>query len=127
MREKLRKALKPVLQQQTLYQLNQMKTFIDASLKEVVSKNFKNESDKIQYLLGTLYNIRDFVLSQTNENSVRLSLIKEFDRIEEEEILGNSHQQQEENSLLQTEEKLEQDPKELEIEEEEAIESTPDS
>tara|TARA_A100001201_G_scaffold143367_1_gene144714 strand:- start:3135 stop:3512 length:378 start_codon:yes stop_codon:yes gene_type:complete len=125
MRDKLRKALQPILQNQTLYQLNQMKSFVDNSLREVASKKFENDADKIKYLLNTLYDIRDFVLNQTNENSLRINLIKQFDKIEEEEILGNSQLQQEENSLLQTEEKLEQDPKDLE--EEKAVESTPDS
>ena len=126
MSDKLRQALQPILQKQTLYQLNQMKSFVDNSLREVASKNFENDADKIKYLLSTLYDIRDFVLSQTNENSVRLSLIQQFNKIEEEEMLGNSQLQQEENSLLQTEEKLEQDPKGLE-KEEEKVESTPDS
>ena len=127
MSKKLRQALQPILQQQTLYQLNQMKNFVDASLKEVASRKFENENDKIRYLLNTLYDIRDFVLNQTNENSVRLSLIQQFDKIEEEELLGNFQPKQEENSLLQTEEKLEQDLKELEVEEEKEVESTPDS
>ena len=125
--DKLRQALQPVLQKQTLYQLNQLKSFVDNSLREVASKNFENDSDKIKYLLNTLYDIRDFVLSQTNENSVRLSLIQQFNKIEEEEILGNSQLQQEENSLLQTEEKSEQDLKGSEKEEEVKVESTPDS
>lgn len=127
MSDKFRQALQPVLQQQTLYQLNQLKSFVDNSLREVASRNFENDSDKIKYLLNTLYDIRDFVLSQTNENSVRLSLIQQFNKIEEEEILGNSQQQQEENSLLQTEEKLEQDQKDLELEKEVTVEDTPDS
>tara|TARA_B100000035_G_C20573480_1_gene367850 strand:+ start:60 stop:458 length:399 start_codon:yes stop_codon:yes gene_type:complete len=126
MKERLRQALQPVLQNQTLYQLNQMKSFIDSSLKDVASKNFENDADKIKYLLNALYDIRDFVLNQTHENSVRLNLIQQFDKIEEEEILGNSQLQQEENSLLQTEEKLEQDPKDLKIEKEVTVEDTPD-
>lgn len=126
MKERLRQALQPVLQNQTLYQLNQMKSFIDSSLKDVASKNFENDADKIKYLLNALYDIRDFVLNQTHENSVRLNLIQQFDKIEEEEILGNSQPQQEENSLLQTEEKLEQDPKELKIEKEVTVEDTSD-
>jgi hypothetical protein len=126
MKERLQQVLQPVLQNQTLYQLNQMKNFVDNSLREVASRNFENDADKIKYLLNTLYDIRDFVLSQTNENSLRLKLIQQFDKIEEEEILGNS-QQQEENSLLQTEEVLEQDQKVSEIEEEIKIEDTPNS
>jgi len=127
MKEKLKRVIQPILQNQTLYQLNQMKNFVDNSLREVTSKNFENDADKIKYLLNTLYDIRDFVLSQTNENSLRIKLIQEFNKIEEEEILGNSQLQQEENSLLQTEEKSEQDLKDSEKEEEVKVESTPDS
>lgn len=127
MKERLRQALQPVLQNQTLYQLNQMKTFVDSSLREVASRNFENDADKIKYLLNTLYDIRDFVLSQTNENSLRLKLIQQFDKIEEEEILGNSQLQQEEKSLLQTEEKLEQDQKGSELEKEVTVEDTSNS
>lgn len=127
MKEKLKRVIQPILQNQTLYQLNQMKNFVDNSLREVTSKNFESDADKIKYLLNTLYDIRDFVLSQTNENSLRLKLIQEFNKIEEEEILGNSQLQQEENSLLQKEEKSEQDLKDSEKEEEVKVESTPDS
>ena len=126
MSDKLRLVLEPVLQQQTLYQLGQMKAFVDNSLREVASKRFENDADKIKYLLNTLYDIRDFVLSQTNENSVRLKLIQQFKKIEEEEILGNSQLNQEENLSMTEEEKLEQSLKDLK-EEEEAVESITDS
>ena len=104
-----------------------MKLFIDKSLMEVTSKNFNNDEDKIKFLLNALYDIRDFVLSQTTENSVRIKLIKQFDKIEEEEFLGNFHQTQEENLLHKTEEKLEPDLDQLEKNEEKEVESTTDS
>ena len=124
MREKIKKALQPNLEQQTLYQLNQMKVFVDNSLREVASKNFESDAEKIKYLLNTLYDIRDFVLNQTNENSLRLSLIELIIRIEEEEALGNLQKQQEEKLSLQTEEKLEQDQKDLEAEKGVQVEGT---
>ena len=124
MKEKIREIINPVLQQQTLFQLSQVKKFVDVSLKEATSKNFENESDKIKYLLDTLYNIRDFVLAQTTENSVRISLINQFKKIEEEEIMGNLQKQQEEKLSLQTEEKSEQDQKGLEEERGIEVENT---
>ena len=90
------KAVQPQLGNQSLYQLSQMKAFVDIALKEVVSQNFDNDADKIKYLLEVLYNIRDFVLSQTTENSVRMGLIEQFKKIEEEIELGNELQKQEE-------------------------------
>jgi len=110
MKDLFKQTVQPVLQKQTIFQLNQLKSFVDASLKEALAKSFNNDSDKIKYLLDTLYNIRDFVLAQTTENSLRLRLIQEFEKIESESIVGNSQQHQEKNSLMQTEEKLEPDP-----------------
>lgn len=110
MKDLFKQTVQPVLQKQTIFQLNQLRSFVDASLKEALAKSFNNDSDKIKYLLDTLYNIRDFVLAQTTENSLRLRLVQEFEKIESESIVGNSQQHQEKNSLMQTEEKLEPDP-----------------
>ena len=125
MKEKFKDITQPVLEKQTLYQLTQMKTFVDTSLKEVASLNFESDKDKIKYLLNSLYKIRDFVLSTTTENSVRLALLKSFDALEEEERLGNLEQLQKESELKKAEESLAQDLPELEIKEEEKVESTP--
>ena len=119
--------IKPGLTQQTLYQLSQLKMFVDASLKETVSRDFETEADKIKHLLGTLHDIRDFVLSQTIENSVRLKLIAQINQLKEEDLLGNSQSLQEEKSSNQTEDKSAPDPQQLEKEEEVNFESTPDS
>ena len=108
LKQKFKEVTEPKMSQQTLYQLTQLKTFVDSSLMDFGSKKFENESDKIKYLLDTLQNIRDFVLSQTTENSVRISLIKQFNKIEEEVKLGNSSSEQEEKQLKNQEEKLEQ-------------------
>ena len=126
MKDLFKQAVQPVMQKQTLFQLSQLKSFVDSSLKEALSQNFKSDADKIKYLLDTLYNIRDFVLTQTTENSLRIRLVQEFQKIEEEAIMGNSQQHQEKSSLMQTEEKSEQDRSALKIEEAK-IESTPNS
>ena len=126
MKDLFKQAIQPVLQKQTLFQLSQLKSFVDSSLKEALSKSFENDADKIKYLLDTLYNIRDFVLAQTTENSLRLRLVQEFQQIEEAAIMGNSQQHQEKSSLMQTEEKSEPDLTQLE-KEEGSIESTSNS
>ena len=100
----------PRLEQQTVDQLSQMKSFIDASLREVASKRFESEEAKMKYMLECLYSIRDFVLTQTTENSLRIALIQQFEQIEQEEILGNDLQEQESKVSEKTEEKLEQSP-----------------
>jgi len=108
LKERIVSVTKPVLQKETLFELNKLKSFIDASLKECLNKNFEKESDKINYMLEALYQIRDFVVSQTVENSVRQNLILEFQKIEQEIDLGNDPQLQEEKQLKSQEEKLEQ-------------------
>ena len=126
MKDLFKHVVQPVLQKQTLFQLNQLKSFVDSSLTETLAKNFENDEDKIKYLLDTLYSIRDFVLAQTTENSLRLRLMQEFHKIELEATLGSDQQQQEENSLMQTEEYSNSALLELKNEEVK-IESTPNS
>tara|TARA_B100001093_G_scaffold519938_1_gene611560 strand:+ start:458 stop:844 length:387 start_codon:yes stop_codon:yes gene_type:complete len=125
--KKFKKATEPKLEAQTLFQLTQMKSFVDASLKNCISQNFENDSQKIQYLLGVLYDIRDFVLSQTTENSLRINLLNQFNEIENQTKLGNDPLNLAKELSKKTEEKLEQNPKELETNEEEEVESTTDS
>jgi hypothetical protein len=86
--------IKPKITQQTLYQLTQLKVFVDASLKEAVSKNFDNDQEKIRYLVDALYNIRDFVLTQSTDNSARLSIIDQIEKLEKEIEVGNDLEQQ---------------------------------
>jgi hypothetical protein len=121
--KEFKKATEPKLEAQTLFQLTQMKAFVDASLKNCISQNFENDTQKIQYLLGVLYDIRDFVLSQTTENS----LIEQFNEIENQAKMGNDLLNLDNELLEKTEEKLEQNLKELEVSEEEKVESTTDS
>ena len=103
MKDLFKHVVQPVLQKQTLFQLNQLKSFVDSSLTETLAKNFENDEDKIKYLLDTLYSIREL-----------------------EATLGNDQQQQEENSLMQTEEYSNSALLELKNEEVK-IESTPNS
>jgi len=117
--------IKPALTQQTLHQLTQLKVFVDASLKEVVSKNFDNDEEKVRYLINALYNIRDFVLTQSTENSVRLSLIEQIEEIKRKIEMGNDLEKPTKESEAKTKESLGLDHKKLETREE--FESTTDS
>lgn len=89
MNKKIKEILTPVLSEQTLYQLTQMKNFVDASIKNSCATNFENDTEKIVYLLNVLQNISDFVSTQTIENKLRIKLINEIEKIELEESLGN--------------------------------------
>ena len=106
--EKFKIATKPNMTEQTLFQITQMKNFVDSTLKQAVAKDFKSEEEKIKYLLDSLYNIRDFCLTVTNENSLRLRLLQQFEEIEKEIEMGNDLQEQEEKSLENLEEDSEQ-------------------
>ena len=102
--------IKPTLEKQTLYQFNQMKSFVDNSLKEVASKQFETDADKIKYLVETLHNIRDFTIALTTENSLRVGLVNQFNKLQEEIELGNDTVVQEKNQGQKLDELLASDP-----------------
>ena len=102
--------IKPTLEKQTLYQFNQMKSFVDNSLKEVASKQFETDSDKIKYLIETLHNIRDFTIALTTENSLRIGLVNQFNKLQEEIEMGNDGKDPEKKSEKRLSEILAADP-----------------
>lgn len=109
LKEKIIEATKPVLQSETLFELNRLKTFVDASLKETLTKKFDDDNDKMKYLIQSLYQIRDYVLSQITENSLRKSLVDEFQNIEREIEMGNDGQLQAKEFVSNLNESLESD------------------
>jgi len=102
--------IKPTLEKQTLYQLSQMKSFVDNSLKEVASKDYQDDQEKIKYLIETLHSIRDFALALTTENSLRQNLMVQFQKLEKQAELGNDLQGQEESQSQNLSEILASDP-----------------
>ena len=109
-KEKFLQLIKPTLEKQTLYQCSQMKSFVDSSLKEVASKEFSNDQEKIKYLIETLHSIRDFTLALTTENSLRQNLITQFQKLEQEAEAGNVLQEQKESRSKTLDELLASDP-----------------
>ena len=109
-KEKFINIIKPTLEKQTVYQFNQMKSFVDNSLKEVASKQFENDADKIKYLIETLHNIRDFSIALTTENSLRLGLLNQFNKLEEEIELGNDGEELVKKSDQKLDDLLASDP-----------------
>ena len=103
--DKMKKLSSPTLNQETLQQFSQLKSFIDANLKEIVSKNFESDEEKVKYLHNVLLDLRDFMLTQINDNSFRIRLMQQFNKLEEEELLGNYAGSPEEELLKPTEEK----------------------
>ena len=91
--KKTRDIVAPILHEQTLYQLQQIKIFVDKALSDIAVTTFENETEKITYLLNVLYGIRDFVFSQTVENSVRVNLTNKIKILEEEISAGNDIEQ----------------------------------
>lgn len=125
MKDKIRKITKPTLSQETLIQFSQLKNFIDASLKEALLKNFKSDAEKVKYLNNTLLDLRDFMMTQITENSLRINLIKQFTEMEAQELMGNSHGRPDSELLNPTAEKLEQSLLDSD-KKEESVESTTD-
>ena len=109
-KEKFIDIIKPTLEKQTVYQFNQMKSFVDSSLKEVASKSFESDAEKIKYLIETLHSIRDFSLALTTENSLRIGLLNQFNNMEEEIEMGNSGEKPEKESEKVLSEILAADP-----------------
>ena len=83
-KEKYLLVASPRLNSQTLQYLAQLKSFVDASLKEVMSLNFETEQERTQYFIQTIHQIRDYLFAEINENSLRTRLIQEFKKIDEE-------------------------------------------
>lgn len=98
-KNKYKEIVKPELQDQTLFQLSQLKNFVDASIYNIASNNYENDKKKIEYMLDTLFNIRDFVLTATNSNSLRNNLIKAFEEADNkekvDEAMGNDQEKTE--------------------------------
>ena len=111
-KQQIEKIIKTTVASQTIYQFKQLKSFIDESLKQVASKSFENDAEKIKHLLSTLYNVRDFSLTLTTENSVRNKILSDIKKMEEELELGNELEKQKEKLSQITDEQLEQDQKE---------------
>jgi hypothetical protein len=102
--EDIIKLIRSQTPEQTVFQLTQIKTFVDNSLKEVICKSFEKEEDKIKYLIDTLQNIGDFTISVTNEKAVRNNLANQFVEANHKAKLGNELEQQEKNQSQNLEE-----------------------
>tara|TARA_B100001057_G_C22762658_1_gene916480 strand:+ start:676 stop:1008 length:333 start_codon:yes stop_codon:yes gene_type:complete len=83
--EKYKQIVKPELNEQTLFQLVQLKSFVDTGIYQSITNDFENDKAKIKYLSEILFNIRDFVLTATNSNTLRINMLKAFEAVDNEE------------------------------------------
>ena len=97
-KEELIEIARPTIEKQTLYQFDQLKKFIDNSLRTALTQSFENDAQKIAYLADTLYNIRDFASTLATENNVRTNILNELQKKEQELELGNELEEQKEKS-----------------------------
>ena len=102
------KIIRSNFSKETIFQLTQIKNFIDSSLKDFACKTFNKEEDKIRYLIESLHNIKDFTVVVTNEDAVRNNILNQIHKINQETELGNELEKQKEKQLKSQEEKLEQ-------------------
>lgn len=97
MREEILNHINSNLSQEGVYQISQIKNFVDRSLKTFSVADFNNDKEKIQYLITALHDLRDFTTGKLLEDNLRKSLINDIIKIENEIELGNESLQQEEN------------------------------
>lgn len=76
----------------SLKKFNQIKSFLDESLKSAFAKSFSTPEEKSEYLLQVIFQTRDYLISETTENSFRSNLIRVFQQIEEKVIQEEEHQ-----------------------------------
>ena len=109
--ERLVNAVIPRQHPKTIAHFTQLKNFVDASIKEAINQK---DEDKVAYLSKVLFQVRDYLFAEINENALRVQLIEAFQRIEAEaaqvkETLGNPPSVS--NELENQKEILEQDPR----------------
>lgn len=74
---------------ETLNKMNQLKVFIDASLKAALTKEYETQEAKIEELCQVLYVVRDHLSSYVCEHSLRYLLMQKFIEIDDKDTLGN--------------------------------------
>ena len=102
--EEIIKIIRSKVSEETIFQLTQIKTFVDNSLKEVFCRSFEKEEDKIKYLIEILQNLRDFTVVITNEDAVRNNILRQLIQTSHEIKMGNELEQQEKNQSQNLEE-----------------------
>lgn len=85
-KEKLKNYFNNTLDVQTLAQLNNIKAFVDGTIKDVIFED-KTKDEKLYYLIDSLIQLHDFISSKFTENSIKNNLKKTVDEaLKEEEI-----------------------------------------
>lgn len=97
MEQKILNHISPNLNQLNVYHFNQIRNYIDVSIKNFNANDFENDKEKIKHLFDSLQDLRDFVVGQLLENNLRQSLVNEILEIEKEIEVGNSLQEVKEN------------------------------
>jgi len=95
----------------TQKKLRYIQSFLDASIKDMMTKQFDSAESKIEFMTSILFQIRDYLTSEFTENSLKLSLLNVFNQIEEKVAAEIDHQKktEEESLILMQEEPQEQD------------------
>ena len=97
-KEKLISVVIPKQHPKTITHCIQLKNFVDASIKEAINQK---DEEKAVYLFKVLFQVRDYLFAEISENSLRIQIIEEMRRLEEEErqakeSLGNPNSVSEE-------------------------------
>jgi hypothetical protein len=84
----------PRMNNETIKQFSELKTFIDNTLNSAMSKDFETQEERSNFLVKSLQQLSDFLFTQVIDNNLRLQLTQSFKKVEEdlinqEALMGN--------------------------------------
>ena len=102
--KKINEYLGKNLNNETRIHLANIKSFIDWTIKDVIVKKWDKEEDKHYYLIDSLVELRDYIISQASEDSLKIAMKKKFadellepkDAIPSEEEIDSEEETEEE-------------------------------
>ena len=119
-KEKLKNYFNNTLDIQTLAQLNNIKAFVDGTIKDAIFED-KTKDEKLYYLIDSLIQLHDFISSKFTENSIKSSLkntvdevLKEKEEIPEEGITEEVSADENDEFILKEEDVVEEDNNDIE-------------
>lgn len=68
--------------------LRQLRTFVDSSIESILKTSFDSDAERFGQLFTCLMQVRDFLVAENVEDSLKNNLLKAFKVIEEQESAG---------------------------------------
>ena len=93
-----------LIENKALQKFSNLKAFVDEAIKNAVIRNFETDQEKSDFLISALFQVRDYLVSENTENSLKLSILNVFHQIEEKVKNEDDQKKREENMTLMQEE-----------------------